>query len=57
MNDITIQAVRIAMNFAGAFLVSRGILNEAMAEQASGAVLSLVAVGWWAWANRTSAAK
>lgn len=52
MNDMAIQALRIGLNFAGAWLVSRGVLTEELATQAIGSVLSLTAVGWWAYANR-----
>lgn len=58
MNWDTIQQIiRIAMQFIAGVLVSLGYLNQEMAAQLSGAVLSLAGVAWWTIWNRTPAIK
>jgi len=47
MWDTVQQLVRIVMQFLGGYLVSKGILTEEVAAQLSGAILSIAAVAWW----------
>jgi uncharacterized membrane protein len=52
MNWDTIQQLlRILLQIAAGFLISAGYLNQEMAATASGAVLSLAGVLWWAFWN------
>lgn len=46
------QFVRIGLQVAAGALVQRGWLTEDMAATASGAILSLSGVVWWAVWNR-----
>lgn len=50
--DTAQQFVRIGLQLASGALVQRGWLNEEMATTATGAVLSLAGVAWWAVWNR-----
>jgi hypothetical protein len=54
MNAKTISAViRHALGIAGGFLIAKGIeLDAASIETISGALGSLVALGWSLWAKR-----
>lgn len=50
--DTVQQFLRIALQVLAGFLVQRGLLTEEMAVTASGALLSLAGVLWWAYWNR-----
>lgn len=50
--DTAQQFVRIGLQLGAGALVSKGILTEEMAETATGALLSLAGVAWWALWNR-----
>jgi hypothetical protein len=45
--DTVQQVIRLAMQFAGGWLVSKGILTEELAAQLAGGILSVSAVLWW----------
>lgn len=46
------QLIRIAMQFVGGWLVSKGILTEEIAAQFTGALISLAGVVWWYFWNQ-----
>lgn len=50
--DTAQQLFRILLQAGAGALVSKGILTEEMAATATGAVLSLAGVVWWAVWNR-----
>lgn len=50
--DSAQQRLRIVLQMGAGALVSKGILTEEMAATATGAVLSLAGVVWWAVWNR-----
>ena len=50
--DTAQQFVRIGLQLVAGALVSKGILTEEMAATATGALLSLAGVAWWALWNR-----
>jgi len=52
MWDTVQQLLRIGLQIGAGALVSKGVLTEEMAATASGAVLSLAGVVWWAVWNR-----
>ena len=54
--DSAQQLLRILLQVGAGALVSKGILTEEMAATATGAVLSLAGVAWWAYWNRKRAA-
>jgi hypothetical protein len=54
--DSAQQLLRILLQIGAGALVSKGILTEEMAATATGAVLSLAGVVWWAYWNRKRAA-
>lgn len=50
--DTVQQLLRMAFQFGGGLLVANGFLTEDMAAQATGALLSLAGVAWWAFWNK-----
>lgn len=46
------QLIRILLQIGAGALVSRGYITEDMAAQATGALLSLGGIAWWAVWNR-----
>lgn len=54
--DSAQQLLRILLQIGAGALISKGILTEEMAAIATGAVLSLAGVAWWAYWNRKRAA-
>lgn len=53
MWDTVQQLIRIIMQFIGGYLISEGIMTEAVVSQLTGAVLSITAVVWWLFWDRT----
>lgn len=45
--DTVQQLIRILAQFAGGYLVSSGLLTEGLLEELTGGLLSLAAVAWW----------
>ena len=56
MSDTIKSLIRHGVTFAGGFLVARGLLDEAMVQEASGAIVTLVSVTWFA-ISKAKAAK
>ena len=54
--DTIQQVIRIAMQFVGGYLVSKGILTEELAAQLAGGVISIVGVVWWILWNQKQVA-
>jgi hypothetical protein len=50
--DTVQQFIRIVLQLAAGFMVQRGLLTEEMAVTATGAILSLAGVAWWAFWNK-----
>ena len=50
--DVVQQVRRMALQAAAGSLVTRGIIDASMAETATGALLSLAGIAWWAFWNR-----
>jgi hypothetical protein len=50
--DTVQQFIRIVLQLAAGFMVQRGLLTEEMAVTATGAILSLAGVLWWAFWNK-----
>lgn len=45
--DLLQQMARILLNFIGGFLIARGIMTDEIYQEFSGAIMSLISVGWW----------
>lgn len=54
--DTIQQVIRIAMQFIGGWLVSKGILTEELAVQLTGGVISVIGVVWWIIWNKKQVA-
>lgn len=54
--DTVQQLLRIILQVAAGFVVGQGYLNAEMATTATGAIMSLAGVIWWAvWNNKKPA--
>jgi hypothetical protein len=53
--DTIQQVIRIAMQFVGGWLVSKGILTEELAVQLTGGILSIAGVIWWIFWDKSRA--
>lgn len=51
----TLGILRHVLTAAGGYLIARGILDETMAAEATGAILTLAGLAWSIWAKRAGA--
>lgn len=56
MNDQTASAVRSVLKIAGAFVVSKGLTDNAGLEQIIGGVIALIGIAWSYFHHKQDAA-
>lgn len=50
--DIALGVIRHVLTGAGVLIASKGIVDQALVNEAIGGLMTLVSVGWSAWAKK-----
>lgn len=50
--EIALGVVRHVLTGAGVLIASKGVLDQVLVNEAIGGLMTLVSVGWSAWAKR-----